>query len=215
MKFVAKPHRQYRGFTIVELLVVIVVISILAAIGVSAYNGVQKRAVSSLVSTAANGWIKQLEAQIIQGTVFVNGNTCLGNSASDFPATADFVAGECLKITAPDSSPMGSVSYDATKLGFMSSISSKPTTVFPMVEGVGQWGDNYKQRGFWLYADSSPRAIVLRWFPGTPGNCKPGGADGNDTGRCAWVRSYYKCYNNKSNIEQKIEKTRMDNVRTQ
>lgn len=37
-------HKQYAGFTIVELLIVIVVISILAAITVVAYNGIQARA---------------------------------------------------------------------------------------------------------------------------------------------------------------------------
>jgi type II secretion system protein G len=37
-------HKQQSGFTIVELLIVIVVIGILAAITIVAYNGVQQRA---------------------------------------------------------------------------------------------------------------------------------------------------------------------------
>jgi len=46
MKFVGKTQKQ-TGFTIVELLIVIVVIGILAAITIVAYNGVQKRASDS------------------------------------------------------------------------------------------------------------------------------------------------------------------------
>ena len=40
-------HSQQRGFTIVELLIVIVVIAILAAITTVAYNGIQQRAADS------------------------------------------------------------------------------------------------------------------------------------------------------------------------
>ncbi|MDB5165339.1 MAG: Fimbrial protein, partial [Candidatus Saccharibacteria bacterium] len=43
---------KQRGFTIVELLIVIVVIGILAAITIVAYNGIQNRARVSSVNSA-------------------------------------------------------------------------------------------------------------------------------------------------------------------
>jgi prepilin-type N-terminal cleavage/methylation domain-containing protein len=48
------------GFTIVELLIVIVVIGILAAITIVAYNGIQQRAQNSKTTSAVNAYIKGL-----------------------------------------------------------------------------------------------------------------------------------------------------------
>lgn len=50
------------GFTIVELLIVIVVIAILAAITIVAYNGVRDRALASALSNNASQVYKQIEA---------------------------------------------------------------------------------------------------------------------------------------------------------
>lgn len=49
--------KKLAGFTIVELLIVIVVISILAAISVVAYNGIQSRARASQQNAAAKSYI--------------------------------------------------------------------------------------------------------------------------------------------------------------
>jgi len=57
-----QKQTKARGFTIVELLIVIVVIAILAAITIVAYNGIQTRARTSAAQAASNTLIKKAEA---------------------------------------------------------------------------------------------------------------------------------------------------------
>lgn len=57
-----KNTKNEKGFTIVELLIVIVVIGILAAITIVAYNGVQSRARNSAAMSAAENVAKKIEA---------------------------------------------------------------------------------------------------------------------------------------------------------
>lgn len=55
------PTSARHGFTIVELLIVIVVIGILAAITIVAYNGVQAKANDAAVMSDLNGLAKKIE----------------------------------------------------------------------------------------------------------------------------------------------------------
>lgn len=57
-----KTLKKERGFTIVELLIVIVIIAILAAITIVAYNGIQNRAKLSSAQSAASTIAKKTEA---------------------------------------------------------------------------------------------------------------------------------------------------------
>lgn len=62
-------RKSITGFTIVELLIVIVVIAILAAISVVAYTGIQQRATNSSIIASANQTVKLIQAYIAE-----NGN---------------------------------------------------------------------------------------------------------------------------------------------
>ena len=54
--------KEQKGFTIVELLIVIVVIGILAAITIVAFNGIQNRANNTAAKAAADTVLKKAEA---------------------------------------------------------------------------------------------------------------------------------------------------------
>lgn len=70
---------KQKGFTIVELLIVIVVIAILAAITVVAFNGVQQRARNSQTIAAVKDYIKIYSAYAVDYDVYPgSGNYCLG-----------------------------------------------------------------------------------------------------------------------------------------
>lgn len=69
------------GFTIVELLIVIVVIAILASITVVAYNGVQNNATNTKTTNALTAWIKALTLYKADNGRWPGGWVCLGTNS--------------------------------------------------------------------------------------------------------------------------------------
>src|SRR5690606_3137118 len=91
------------GFTLVELLIVIVVLAIIAAISVVSYNGIQQRAEAQKVEATIVSYIKTLEMyRAVHGEwptpdpSYVYSAICLGPT-SDYPAADGFEEGQCFK----------------------------------------------------------------------------------------------------------------------
>lgn len=84
-----------RGFTIVELLIVIVVIGILAAITIVAYNGVQDRAKNAQTISAVNGWVKAIRLFQADNNSLPVQTSCLGNNYKTGFAEDGSTTGQC------------------------------------------------------------------------------------------------------------------------
>jgi prepilin-type N-terminal cleavage/methylation domain-containing protein len=74
--------RKQTGFTIVELLIVIVVIAILATISIVAYNGIQGRANDSAVRADITNFVKKVHLyEADHGAVPVAGSVAVGDAS--------------------------------------------------------------------------------------------------------------------------------------
>lgn len=167
------------GFTIVELLIVIVVITVLATISIIAYTGIRERATTAAYSSAVVQWDRFLHAEIaVADTVPMPANpnavTCLGRSAADFPAQDGFAAGECLQESV-NGGPVSHTYYDSTFFDNLKTQAGLPSGLLPITHFTGQIGGNtyaYTSRGLFLYVTSS--AYQLSWVPQVSRQCAVG-----------------------------------------
>jgi prepilin-type N-terminal cleavage/methylation domain-containing protein len=89
MKTMGGPETiQYRtnnrdGFTIVELLIVIVVIAILATIIIVAYNGIQQRAIVSTMASDLDNTAKSLKLYQVDNSSYPTSNDCSASPAAN------------------------------------------------------------------------------------------------------------------------------------
>ncbi len=124
-----------KGFRIVELLVVIVVISILASITVVSFNGIQNRAYVTKASSTVDTIIKTAELyKVVYGSYPTTDNSavCVG-TAANYPAANGFTAGAC----ASESSITVNPAFNALLAEFISTI---PDGSLPAVEIEGSSG---------------------------------------------------------------------------
>jgi prepilin-type N-terminal cleavage/methylation domain-containing protein len=111
--------KNQSGFTIVELLIVVVVIAILAAITIVSYNGIQNRAKQSAAQTAATQGAKKVNLWLVdnpsQSPTTAQFNELVGTSnSSQYQYTAGVGGAFCVTAT------NGSFSY------FVSNTQSSP-----------------------------------------------------------------------------------------
>jgi prepilin-type N-terminal cleavage/methylation domain-containing protein len=147
-----------RGFTIVELLIVIVVIGILAAITIVAYNGIQQRARNSQVVAGVNAYAKALMSYSTINSTYPANSGCLGDN---------YPSNQCW--TGVD----GTFSTDATlDANIATVINAKPTLATSLMS-IGIAND---MRAGALYRTAPARIVYYLAGPGQP--CGVSGATG-------------------------------------
>lgn len=177
MKHLKVGRGRAGGFTIVELLIVIVVIGILAAIVIVAFNGVQQRARDAAQVTAVSSWASLLKSysamhggrlpdhslDLTSGDRFM----CLGRN---YPADGYFEEGQCISpIFTPDAGAMDQGFMDELdKIGRVSEPPLFRTGARMESEGETQ---EVVTRGMVLrVGDTSPYVL----FYGVEGKCAAG-----------------------------------------
>lgn len=127
-----KIHRAQNGFTIVELLVVIVIISILATVTAVAYNGIRQHTEAAAVISSVNQYAKIMEMYIIDNGRAPAANwRCLGD-ATTLPATNGYAANFCFKPTNSGTDTTDFAPADPTLMAALKAENaSLPTANFP------------------------------------------------------------------------------------
>ena len=154
------------GFTIVELLIVIVVIAILAAISVVAYNGIQDRARDAQIAAAADAYKKALEMYFVDYGDYPSGMACVGLS-SDYPAIDGFPAGTCMNSSVHNVSWSVDNGINNKLLKYISQNPRLPSTQTKI--------NDFYYRGMLYGKESTSRYIYLQYYlPGYPKQCVAG-----------------------------------------
>lgn len=151
------------GFTIVELLIVIVIIAILAAITIVAYNGVQKRAENTKTITAANQTIKLLSMYKSLNGSYPSGFTyaCVG----DYPNNV------CQSFTSTGTMEVGEQDAFKTAIATVGTM-PQPSTVFSTTASG--------RTAAGVYYRANVQDVVYR-LNGTDAECAAGGTKTTDS----------------------------------
>ena len=148
-------QKTNRGFTIVELLIVIVVIGILAAITIVAYNGLQQRANNSARIQAANQVIKLVTLFQTEKGYYPNNTAVCGtveNVCSNWAGSA---------VTTDNTATLNNL----RQFG-------EPPKSVPRQAGdyYGVYVDRYAPRV--IYGDEARDLLVMYWLEGEGQNCQ-------------------------------------------
>lgn len=165
-------RRSNHGFTIVELLIVIVVIGVLAAVTIIAYNGIQNRASDSSIKADLKNIGQTLTIASLDTSTYPNDETGLstkGLKLSKSPYGSHLVSGGmsynvlyCSTVTGYSPSKFAIIA--ASKSGNVFAFSDGQVVTYPTASWTGGWGTmcpailgvtaGNSATGIWLYENS-------------------------------------------------------------
>jgi len=163
------PQSNIKGFTIVELLIVIVVIAILAAITIVSYNGIQRRAIISTLQSELSSSAKKLEnVKIDSSDSQYPGNfSTTGVVAREGVTRAYYKQGEsyCLSLTQQNISYY-IVANGSPKEGLCTAIGYGAETIFVFNTTLPSCGTTVQLP---IAQPTSAAGSVIDWGDGTTG----------------------------------------------
>lgn len=188
----ASLHEQTRGFTIVELLIVIVIIGILAAITIVAYNGIQNRASNARVQSD----IKNVQ-KLVENYNATNGSYPSTGSLSTIRSDLNCTGGSKQADWVPNVTEALPQSNQNSGLGglrgcymYSSDGTSYVLSAWNGVSGGAQKTTMYRRLGFREIGFASANAYY----------CNHANIGGNATGTYNEANDYYKFSYTVSNI---------------
>ena len=102
--------KKATGFTIVELLIVIVIIGILAGISIVTYTGIQERSRNVAIERAVSDYVKALGVYAAEyGTYPTTTGACMG-------AVADYGNGGCMSVASAPAAPSATFETELKKV---------------------------------------------------------------------------------------------------
>lgn len=180
---------SFRGFTIVELLIVIVVIGILSAISVVAFNGIQKRAELARLTSGIQSYSKSMEAYyVVNGAYPSFGKGCLG-VASDYTAKDGFTAGACTMTSGSTGS-----SYDSNlNQALADHLQNPPSITLSPIRVDYGGGFVYDYRGVWVETQGTYYQMQY-WLSGNQ-TCPYGEKTYNASANATRCLKYWNAFN--------------------
>lgn len=152
--------KTQQGFTIVELLIVIVVIAILAAITIVAYNGIQARAKTSSANQAATQVAKKAELYNADDTTSASGYPVSGSILTGAASTTTYqVTGVTFGTPAASATPSTLVYQKCGHTG----TTTTPTTAASITVTTGA------KIGYWDYVAGSTQYVNAGQTSGSVG----------------------------------------------
>ena len=157
------------GFTIVELLIVIVVIAILAAISIVAYSGIQERAEATKTASAIDAYKKALLMYKAEKGVYpTTGAMCLGD---DYPVFTGQTAPSCRYSTSPIANAGGSAGRNSLR-EFMGGSLPMPSKKFVMHDSTEWVGAHFYGSSYNYTLDGKP--VVTIEYASSQSKCPVG-----------------------------------------
>lgn len=160
-------RKNLSGFTLVEITVVIVVISILATTTALAYNNVQQRAYSARVISVTDAYAKALQLYHVRHGAFPDygptWGTCLGRP-SDYPAANGFPAGACTVYTNRNGVQSSDFASDSFYNDLSTVMSPMPDpTIKIATESYGVYGSTMYRGIYYEQQNNSPGTSYGDW----------------------------------------------------